>query len=274
MDSKCEECVLKFIKKTGEMLKLNNNEKYIDDVKLLSSKIKDYRFSKDFHSVYGEILEKYTGNEDFFSDQKRELNIKVENQFPKIVDTINNSNDPFLEAIRFSIGGNKLDLAQGKELNPDKIDFSDNIMDKYLVETIRKNIKTSNKLLIIGDNCGEIIFDMALVNEIKKINQDVKITYFLRKKPLLNDSTINDLDNFLLSFPVNFKPFELKNDAEVTKLSQYDIIFIKGQANFENYYNIRLDNMFFLLVVKCELIASQLRHNIGDFVIKGNKNEI
>jgi len=113
---------------------------------------------------------------------------------------------------------------------------------------------------------------MLLVKAIKRVNPDINIDYFVRPQPFLNDTTLENLDNFLLNQPVNYKPFLLKNKDDLKHLKDYEIIISKGQANLENYYPHRDERFYFLFVVKCEVIAELIGHNEGNFVILGGKN--
>jgi uncharacterized protein with ATP-grasp and redox domains len=46
-----------------------------------------------------------------------------------------------------------------------------------------------------------------------------------------------------------------------------DVIISKGQGNFESLLNTGDKRIFFLLMVKCELVSRQLRCRKGSFVV-------
>jgi len=49
-----------------------------------------------------------------------------------------------------------------------------------------------------------------------------------------------------------------------------DLIISKGQGNFEGLINNKREDLFFLLIVKCDVIARLLDVKKGDYVVKKN----
>ncbi len=274
MDKRCEECVLKFIDKVETLFHLEENDDYLKEMKELENSLSTYEYAADFHREANTIFIKYLGVKDYFRAQKRALNKKVMELFPELKEKIEDSKDPFLTSVKYAIGGNKFDIAQGKDLNKIVVDFDHILIDKDTVLALEKKIKKSLKLLIIGDNAGEIVLDMLLVNEIKRMNKDIIIDYFVRSRPILNDSTMDDLNQFFYSFPVKFKPFLYEKKEDLQELKKYDVVILKGQANLETYYPHRDERFYFLFVVKCEVIGEAVKKEEGEFVILGDKNGV
>ncbi|MCD6578108.1 DUF89 family protein [bacterium] len=272
MDKRCEKCVLKFTNKVETLFNLVENDDYITEMKSLEKEIGNFKYAADFHRNANNIFIKYLGEKDYFRSQKKALNKKVMGVFNEVEDRINNSKDSFLSGMKYSIGGNKFDLAQGKDIEKIVIDFMNINIDDEKVNELREKLSISKNVLIIGDNAGEIVLDMLLVKEIKKLNEKIDIDYFVRSHPILNDSTMDDLNDYFYSFPVNFKPFLYEKKDDLNKLNEYEIIILKGQANLETYYPFRDERFYFLFVVKCEVVAEIVNKEEGAFVILGDEN--
>jgi len=58
------------------------------------------------------------------------------------------------------------------------------------------------------------------------------------------------------------------NKDFVNELRNSDLVIAKGQGNFEGMEEEAIENIFFLLKAKCNVVADYLRCNIGDLVIK------
>ena len=54
--------------------------------------------------------------------------------------------------------------------------------------------------------------------------------------------------------------------------SEADLIISKGQGNYETLSE-NSQNIFFLLRIKCDIVARDLNGNVGDFVVLKNNHE-
>ncbi|MHB1346465.1 MAG: ARMT1-like domain-containing protein, partial [Candidatus Humimicrobiaceae bacterium] len=150
---------------------------------------------------------------------------------------------------------------------------------------LKKNIKEANKILFVGDNAGEIVFDKVFIEIIKDtvlhdsgIN---KITYSVRGGPTLNDSTLDDavmvgLDKLVkivttgIDLPAAYLP--LCSDEFRKEYDDSDLIISKGQGNYEALFDEK-KNIFFLLKLKCETFIKFFngRHGLGEVVVEHAK---
>ncbi|MCK5224001.1 hypothetical protein KAR04_04465, partial [Candidatus Calescamantes bacterium] len=78
MNKYCRACILRFAEKTPALLGLSKNPDFQRDSKELLSTIDNYDQAKDFHTHYGALIEKYTGSEDVFKEEKGRMNIQAE----------------------------------------------------------------------------------------------------------------------------------------------------------------------------------------------------
>jgi len=136
-------------------------------------------------------------------------------------------------------------------------------------------LKTARHLLIVGDNSGEIGFDLVLMEEIRK-HSDIDMFYMVRGAPILNDVTIDDARFFkideiatLLSSDLMIPgtPLDKLSDRRRKQLLEMDIIISKGQGNLETLAPVPRP-IFFLLTVKCPPLARYLNVPLQSQIFK------
>lgn len=140
----------------------------------------------------------------------------------------------------------------------------------------RKSVHSSQRILYIADNAGEIVADKLLVECLPKD----KVIFAVRGGPVINDATIEDAHSIGLDTIV---PVITTGDQTpginltrcskdfLYELSQADMVILKGQGNFETMIDASLEGiakkglkMFFLFKVKCLPVAHVTHKKIGD----------
>ena len=123
----------------------------------------------------------------------------------------------------------------------------------------------------MADNAGEIVFDRLLI-ELLPLD---RVIVAVRGGPVLNDATLSDAAAAGLTEIV--KVVDNGSNAPGTVLSDCSEKFVelfesssmiisKGQGNFESLQTTDR-NIFFLLKVKCVVVAEELRTKVGSLVI-------
>jgi hypothetical protein len=226
------------------------------------------------------IVTKETGNTDPCLEIKKQCNeIALELQ-PELKKIIEKLSDRFLTAAKLAIAGNIIDFATPTEFSSDIMSDTinetlSNQVDPASFKLLKKNIEKANKILYLGDNAGEIIFDKIFIDELPKN----KITFCVRGLPILNDALMDDAKKAGLTSMV--KVIDSGTDlpgiildecsAEFKNcFNEADLIIAKGQGNFETL-NDNKKNIFFLFKVKCPAVANETGSKIGDTVILNNK---
>ncbi len=222
-----------------------------------------------------ELISKKTGIFDPFKKEK-EISIKEALNLKKLLNP-----KTLLDAIKIAVAGNVIDLGVNQSYDIEKeieneIKFSINHYD-YL----EKKVISSKTLCYIGDNAGENVFDEILIKKIKEINPKLKIYYFTRGKPIINDITYEDVKNLeiknlatIVDTKVPTPGFSLKYASKESKEIFYnsDLVISKGMGNFEVLFNECNREVFYLFKVKCDVVANATKTKKGDFVIlRGNK---
>jgi hypothetical protein len=177
-----------------------------------------------------------------------------------------------------AIAGNSIDL--GPQSSYGDIN---SIVDEALVsrlaandyEMFRKSIEKSSRILYLGDNAGEIVFDRILIEEVRQL-KEVEIDFVVREKPIINDATLDDAISVGMDKVARIissgcdAPGTILSQCSPEMLELYhsaDMIIAKGQGNYESLSG-EARGIFFLLKAKCQVVAKLLGVNVGDALLK------
>lgn len=237
-----------------------------------------------------QIVKKINPDEDPYKNFKKQFNEICLNIAPDLKKMAYDSSDIFNAGLRISLSGNALDVMQGGILSEEYLRDAvrkslSQKMDFKNVELLKQNILNAKKILFIGDNAGEIVFDKIFIEILKDtILKDCagnEIIYSVRGGPSLNDSTFDDaimvgMDKIVkvittgVDLPGAYLPKCSREFNETYNRS--DLIISKGQGNYEALLEEN-KNIFFLLKIKCETILNFFngRHKIGEVVVEHSK---
>ncbi len=186
---------------------------------------------------------------------------------------VENSEDPLLTAVKIAIAGNVIDLGA----NPD-FDLKGEMKgvlaraistDHY--ESFRQSVEKAGTLLVLGDNAGETVFDRILIETLGK-----DTFYAVRDIPIINDATVEDAEKSGINEVAQILSSGCDAPGTILKrcsrefLDVYgtaDVIVSKGQGNFESLSGEEAP-IFFLLKVKCPVIARHLDEKIDEMILK------
>ncbi|MBW2624222.1 MAG: DUF89 family protein, partial [Deltaproteobacteria bacterium] len=138
-------------------------------------------------------------------------------------------------------------------------------------EAFKDRLGEASEILYLGDNAGECVFDRILIEEISK-----PVLYAVRDAPIINDATYEDAAQAGIDEVATI--FSSGTDAPGTILktcssefreiyNNSEFIISKGQGNYEGLSNEN-HSPFFLLKVKCQVIANDIGVNEGDIILK------
>lgn len=216
---------------------------------------------------------------DPYQKEKKQIQEKAKLLYPRLKETVNTAKNPLFQACLFSIMGNAIDL--GAPLEIDIENDIDVISEKDLkIDDFQKfsmDLRNSQKILIIGDNTGEIFFDKVLLEEILNQYPTKEITYSVRSGPIINDSTMEDaifagIDKICKVVEnSNYPGFILEDSTPefIKVFNSSDLIIMKGQGNFESGGNIEIKSkVYFFLKAKCHVIEEYLNIPLGALILK------
>lgn len=208
------------------------------------------------------------GDSDPYRMKKQQSNEAAKKLLPLARDFVSRE-DSFRRAVLASIIGNSFDFGvlgfdADKEIAKDAmlrqfergLDVDDTERMKTMLEDV----------VYLADNCGEIIFDTLLFEEIRKLGG--KITLVVRGAPILNDVTMKEvtelgLDKMMdrvLTTGSNAIGLCLKEaPAELVEaLGNASLIISKGMANYETMSEYNFKPVAYLLKTKCESVAEAM----------------
>jgi uncharacterized protein with ATP-grasp and redox domains len=143
--------------------------------------------------VWLKVME-VSGEADPLKEIKKEQNSKAMAVYPIAKELVSKSKDPFLGAIKLAIAGNSIDaMTDARGEKPEEIleRWQRFEIDGKNLSHLKERFRKTRRLVYIGDNCGEIVFDRILI-EVLLETYHMDITFVTRTLPILNDATLQD----------------------------------------------------------------------------------
>ncbi len=224
-----------------------------------------------------ELVKTMTNNPDPYKKLKEKYNKEALSLYPYIKERVENSKDPLLTSIRAAIAGNVIDF--GAQLEFDLVKDLDEILHAEFAVFDYEKFKTQaakhKKILYLGDNAGETVFDRVLIERLI-LDFGAEITYAVKEKPIINDATREDA--LFAGIDKYAKIISSGSDAPGT-IPEYcsagflkifetaPFIISKGQGNFEALSETDYP-IFFLLKIKCGVLAGYTGLPLGSIMLK------
>ncbi|MDD2234174.1 MAG: ARMT1-like domain-containing protein [Desulfitobacteriaceae bacterium] len=233
------------------------------------------------------LLHKLNGlldNPDPFLRAKQKSNELALRMLPRLRKIVEESTDPLFTACKVAIAGNIIDLGILENFDIDASvehalgsDFAHNDAQFF-----KNQVEAAHRILILGDNSGEIVFDRLLAEQLKRMNKEV--VYAVKGGTILNDATMEDAETTGMTEAVKV----IDNGTNyIGTILEYcspefcqvffnsDVVISKGQGNYETLESIPEagDKTFFLLRAKCPAVARKLEVKLGDIVFARNVPE-
>ena len=223
------------------------------------------------------IVKQVTNNMDPYKPLKTKYNQLASDLYPKLKHIVEISNNPLLTAAKTATLGNAIDFGPKTEIDIDK--EVKNLLDCSLaindIAQLKKSALKIKNILYLADNAGETFFDRILIDELVK--RKIKVTYVVKTAPILNDATLQDAE---LSGITNVAKvmttgtdcigifFKECSKEFLKEFERSKLVISKGQGNYESLSNIKNKEIYFLLKVKCPIIAENIGARVGSIVLK------
>lgn len=281
IDPACVECIINQSKRVADAIHADK-ELTSQIVQAVEKMAPSFSFEQSPPEVAVAVYEKMAriaGKEDLYDEVKKLSTQKAQEFVPYLEKEIAESTEPLLIATKVAIAGNVIDLAAEYtfDLNEelDKIfhtHFAVNDFDK-----LRNKLSTSSKILYIADNAGEHIFDRVYIKTILSLYPDLELYYMTRGNAIINDVTYEEAKEagfeelcHLVSSGVDTPGFVYSraNRASQELFDSADMIITKGMGNYECLSEVKRENLFYLLKVKCNVVARSLHKDVGDIICK------
>jgi uncharacterized protein with ATP-grasp and redox domains len=223
------------------------------------------------------IVKRLTKNSDPYKELKTSYNKQTLDLYPRLRQLVDSSEDPLLTAAKIAIAGNAIDFGPRTDIRLEK--EVDDALHRRLAENdlvkLKKSVLGCKNVLYLADNAGETLFDRLLVEELVK--EDVEVAYVVKGGPILNDATLEDaeasgIDQIAeLTTTGSDAMGILFNDCSTSFLREFEaskLVISKGQGNFESLNEVLNKEIYFLLKLKCPIIAHILGYEVGDAILK------
>jgi hypothetical protein len=279
----CLPCVVKTI---FESIRLATDDKILQREIFfkLVDEVKNYTEDNPPPEIAGDLYKKVkelTGNQDPYSEIKKHGNDLILEHIKNFEQKIKNSSDSLFTALELSIAGNIIDYGINPNIDVEKV-ISKILQDEdkklkgdckktFDYTNFRKDLASAKTLLFIADNCGEIVLDRLLLEEIKKFNKTLEINIAVRDSAILNDVTLEDAK--YCGLDKIGKVFKSGSDAPGTLLKKCnpefldifyssDIVLSKGQGNFETLDEKKGRQIYYLFIAKCQIVVTEIERLI------------
>jgi uncharacterized protein with ATP-grasp and redox domains len=235
----------------------------------------------EIHRELNDEFCRITGVSDIYLEEKQISNKIALELYHQLKPDVLISSDPFNMALRLSIAGNIMDYGALTDFDIhktiDKVLNSDFAIDHSI--QLKQAIQKAKKIVYLGDNAGEIVFDKMLIELMLHPN----LNYVVRGAAVLNDATREDAK--FVGMDVVADVIDNGSKVPSTVLStcspdflkiynEADLIISKGQGNFEGLMYENDPRIFFLLMVKCDVVAELVGVEKGNFVVFNNSNNL
>ena len=226
------------------------------------------------------LAKRYVENPDPYKEFKRksiEMAKSVLNELKADMTKLNTKEERLAFAVKVSGIGNTFDAGVYSIRDFEKLvaSIKNEIKKDFAVwhfNEFLSALKEAKKILIVGDNAGETVFDGLLAEELRDYGE---VFYGVRGEPIINDATFEDAVESglpdvakVISTGCDFPGVTLKAASPEFKkiFEESDIVISKGQGNYESLSEEKKKNLFFLLKVKCPVIASHIGIGVGNYV--------
>jgi damage-control phosphatase, subfamily I len=228
-------------------------------------------------SVYDEI-----GSADPYSELKERANRIASSLYPRAEAFVDRSADRLEAACLMSIIGNVLDFGLGIGYDePEDLDRKfDALVEQGLgvndLDRMRPLLVKGSSVVFLMDNCGEIVLDRLLVNELRSMG--VRVVGVVKGEAILTDATEEDLRTTgmdqVFDVCMNTGSFAVGIDIRLIgaplleEMEKADLIISKGMANFESLSDEKFPRVAYLMRTKCRPVAEAIGAEKDQNVVK------
>ena len=218
-----------------------------------------------------------TGKDDPYFETKRQDIRRALALYPRLKNKVLEALDRLRRALLFSLAGNIIDFGAGEVEEwtgaEDFLETEELAIDHY--ELFASDLKKATRIVFLGDNAGETVFDRLFIEQIGR-----QVMYVVREGPIINDATVEEarlsgLEEVarVVSSGCQAPGTVLEQCSQefIASLKQADLIISKGQGNYECLEQLT-GPFYFLLKAKCEVISRHLNVKQGSLVLARSKN--
>ncbi len=220
--------------------------------------------------IWMKVLE-VSGETDPMREIKEAQNRKALDIYSVARELVFKSRDPLLDAIKLAIAGNAIDAM--KDIRGE---IPEKILDRWQqvevneegLNQFKSRLNKNQKVIYLGDNCGEIVFDRILIEVLNKMYRPEMI-FITRTLPIMNDATLQDaisvgidkvakvMENGLPE-PLPGTFLKMIHPAIKAMIETSDLVISKGGGNYDSLTEEKTlrGKVSFLFLAKCHPYCS------------------
>ena len=234
--------------------------------------------SPEYACFLHRLVKEVANSDDLYKEEKKYYNDLLLNLEEEIRYSVLQSGDPFKTALQYAVAGNIIDFGP-----PKSFDIKETLASALTKEPainhsslLKDALHKASKVLYLGDNAGEIVLDKIFI----EIINHPDLCFAVRGGKVINDVSLEDAEYVgmnkiakIISNGYDAPSTLLKKCSPdfVKIFNEADIIISKGQGNLEGLIKNNVKRIFFLLMVKCEVMSEITGVQEGDVVILDNR---
>ena len=249
-----------------------NDAAYLAEIKTLIDNRRENDTSPYMVYLFNKTYVKHFGKSADYRDIKNQYNDLVLGLEDKLRDQIERSEDPLATSLMMARIGNYIDFGAMDRVNEDEFLslFEDTVMrddDKVTYESLISQCEKAKTFLMICDNCGEIVLDKLMLEQLKKRFPQLQVSVLVRGGEVLNDVTYDDAvytgmdkvaDIISNGEAIAGTIYDMLTDEAKHALDNADVIFAKGQGNYESM-TAQGYHAFYMFLCKCDLFVTKFK---------------
>lgn len=228
-----------------------------------------------------QLMSRALGDDDPYRELRAHYNRGMLRVCPQVRRQIDESDDPLAAAVRAAIAGNMIDLAAlGLNVSLDaalsklrEVERAGLYVDH--LPSLRAALARAETLMVLGDNCGEVAMDRLLIETIRRLYPRVRVQYGVRGGPSMNDALRADAEMVgmgevaeIIDNGDNLLTTMLSRTSEAFNRAFFaaDVVIAKGMGNYEGLHACARGKIWFLMIVKCDVISRMTKAPKGSIL--------
>ena len=223
-----------------------------------------YRFNQLYASRFGETED--------FAAIKREYNDIVLGLEPRLRERIAAAEDPLAAALIIARLGNYIDFGAMAEVSPEAFlalfdDISMRPDELAVYHSFLENCARAERFLLVADNCGEIVLDRLMLEELRRRFPQLSVKLLVRGAEVLNDATAEDAvyagadrvaEIVSSGVAIPGTMYALIAPEARRALDEAEVVLSKGQGNYESLAG-QGRHVFYAFLCKCDLFTERFQ---------------
>ncbi|NHJ13631.1 MAG: DUF89 family protein [Candidatus Thorarchaeota archaeon] len=229
------------------------------------------------------LVQEMTGR-DPYEALKAESNLMalgILKELKDLIDEVPSPEDRFRRAALIAAAANAIEFdVSGRDFSLDELrDIIDSVEADLAIDQVdefRELCSTVTEVLYLMDNAGEVVLDMILISEIRRLGP--RVVAVVKGGPVLNDATMIDANEVGLhdcadavidtgASAIGVNPDRNSEDFK-NALAKAELVVAKGMGNYESMTEIELHGpVVHILRTKCPPVAQHVGVDLNRNVV-------